>query len=126
MTAVDDRLKLGEERRLIFQNIANGVPMESIKTAFLRSEEQIWKDVEYVGRKIREYRFRRHLPPLEHQGISAIRLNRKALLDTLTKLGANYLAGDFILPNIIVQDLVSPGDIREAGARSGFRTTGDA
>ena len=116
--------KRGEERRLIFQNIANGVPLEKVMVAFCRSEKEVWDEVEFVGRKIREYRFRRHLPPLEHQGIRAIGLNRKALLETLSKLGPEYLVSDLVLPKIVVQKLDSPGTIKEAGQRSGLRTTG--
>jgi len=125
MTAVvDPRLKRGEERRLIFTNIANGVLMEKVMAAFSRSEKEIWDEVEFVGRKIREYRFRRHLPPLEHQGIRAIRLNRKALLETLSKLGPEYMISDLILPNITVQNLDSPGMIKETAERAGIKVTG--
>jgi len=125
MTAVVDPLKKrGEERRLIFQNIANGVPVENIMVAFCRSQKEVWDDVEFVGRKIREYRFRRHLPPLEHQGIRAIRLNRKALLETLSKLGPEYMISDLILPKITVQKLDSPGMIKETAQRTGVKVTG--
>ena len=124
MTAVVDLHKKGEERRLIFQNVANGVPVEKIMVAFLRSEKEVWDDVEFVGRKIREYRFRRHLPPLEHQGIRAIRLNRKALLETLSKLGAEYMISDLVLSKITVQQLDSPGTIKEAAHRIGMKATG--
>ena len=125
MTAVvDPRLKRGEERRLIFTNIANGVLMEKVMAAFSRSEKEVWDEVEFVGRKIREYRFRRHLPPLEHQGIRAIRLNRKALLETLSKLGPEYMISDLILPNITVQNLDSPGMIKETAERAGIKVTG--
>lgn len=123
MTAAIDPRTRGEERRLIFQNIANGVPMESIMAAFRRSEKEIWDEVEYVGRKIREYRFRRHMPPLEVQGIRAIRLNRLALLETLEKLGPEYLASDLVLPKITIQSLDSPGMIKEASRRTGMRFT---
>lgn len=125
MTAVADPRNKGEERRLIFQNVANGVPVEKIMATFRRSDKEVWDEVEYVGRKIREYRFRRHLPPLEHQGIRAIQLNRKALLETLSKLGASYLEGDFVIPKITVQQIDSPGTLREATQRSGLKVTGD-
>lgn len=105
MTAVVDRLKLGEERRLIFQNIANGVPAEKLKAAFLRSEEEIWREVEFVGRKIREYRFRRHMPPLACMGLRAIRLNRAALLETLRKLGPEYLSSELLIPRIGIHQI---------------------
>jgi hypothetical protein len=124
MTAVDDRLKRGEERRLIFENVANGVPMEKIKAAFRRSEEEVWRDVEFVGRKIREARFRARMPPLECQGIKAIRWNRRALLDTLRQLSAEYLSSDLILPKIGVQQLDSVQVVREAARHVRARVNG--
>jgi len=125
MTAVVDPRKRGEERRLIFQNVANGVSIEKIMATFRRSEKEVWDEVEFVGRKIREYRFRRHLPPLENQGIRAIQLNRRALLETLDKLGPNYLDSELIIPKISVQKLDSPGMIKEAAQRTGLKLTGD-
>lgn len=119
MTAVDDRLKLGEDRRLIFQNVANNVPTENIMAAFLRSEAEIWREVDFVSRKIREYRFRRHLPPLETQGIRAIQLNRKALLDTVDKLGPEYLASDLILPQVHIETLDHPSKLLDVKHRMG-------
>lgn len=135
MTAVDqraapepviapDRQRLGEERRLIFQNVANGVPMEKIKAAFRRSEEEVWREVAFVGRKIREFRFRRRLPPIECMGEKAIRFNRKALLETLEKLGPGYLSSELLLPKIEIQKLDSPGIVREAAQRVRARVTG--
>lgn len=124
MTAVDERLKRGEERRLIFQNVANGVPMEKIKAAFLRSEDEVWREVEFVARKIREARFRAQMPPLECQGIKAIRWNRRALLDTLRQLSAEYLSSDLLIPKIGIQTIDSPQGLREAVQRSGLRMRG--
>jgi hypothetical protein len=37
--------------------------------AFRRSETEVWREVEFVGRKIREARFRTQMPPVEHQGL---------------------------------------------------------
>lgn len=118
MTAVDDRLKLGEERRLIFQNLANGVPMQSIMAVFRRSEAEVWKEVEFVGRKIREYRFRRRMPPVELQGIKAILFNRRQLLETLEKLGNDYLSSELIIPKITTEALDHPSIISEVNHRT--------
>lgn len=124
MTAVDDRLARGEQRRLIFENVANGVPMDKIKAAFRRSEEEVWREVEYVGKKIREARFRTRMPPLECQGIKAIRWNRKALLETLGQLKNEYLASELILPKVEVQTLDSADMLREAARSVRARITG--
>lgn len=111
---MDERQKRGQERRLIFSNVANGVPMEKIKAAFRRSEEEINRDVEFVGRKIREARFRTQKPPIECMGPKAIRFNRKVLLETLQQLTDEYLSSDLIYPKIDVEDLDGPEVIREA------------
>ena len=123
MTAVDERLKRGEERRLIFQNMANAVPMEQIKAAFLRSEEEVWHEVDYVSRKIREARFRTCMPPLDCMGLKAIRWNRKALLETLEQLRDEYLASDIIMPNIGVETIESASILRQAAQEVRARVT---
>lgn len=105
---------LGRTRRLIFENVANGVPMERIMAAFRRSEPEVWREVEFVGRKIREARFRTRMPPVEVRGIQAIRFNRKVLLETLSKLTDTYLSTSLIIPKIGVQDLDSKAVIRDA------------
>jgi hypothetical protein len=108
---------LGQTRRLIFENVANGVPMPKIMAAFRRSEAEVWQEVEFVGRKIREARFRTQMPPVEHQGLAAIRFNRKVLLETLRQLTDAYLSSGLIIPKIGVQSLDSPAVIREAAQR---------
>lgn len=123
MTAVDERLKRGEERRLIFQNMANAVPMEQIKAAFSRSDEEVWREVDYVSRKIREARFRTCMPPLDCMGLKAIRWNRKALLETLEQLRDEYLASDIIMPNIGVETIESASILRQAAQEVRARVT---
>jgi len=120
---VDELERLGEERRLIFENTANGVPIEKIMVAFRRSEAEVTRDVEFVGRKIREYRFKRRLPPLACDTIQAIRWNRPALLETVAKLGPRYLSSSLELPKIYIESLDHPGTIQEVGQRTGQRIT---
>lgn len=124
MTAVNEAPNRGQERRLIFENVANGVPIEQIMTAFRRSEAEVWREVEFVGKKIREARFKCQLPPIDHQGIAAIRRNRLPLLEALAQMRDQYLSSDLILPKIGVQALDSPGIIREAAQHVKARVTG--
>lgn len=125
MTAVEnERLRRGQERRLIFENVANGVPIERIMAAFRRSEAEVWREVEFVGRKIREARFRTRMPPIDHQGMKAIRFNRLALLETLRQLSDDYLSSDLILPRIGVELLDSENAVREAALSVRARVTG--
>lgn len=109
-----DVRRRGQERRLIFSNVANGVPVEKVMAAFRRSEAEVDRELEFVGRKIREARFRTRMPPIEAQGIRAIRFNRRALLDTLRQLTDEYLASDLVLPKIGVQEVDSASILQEA------------
>lgn len=121
---MDDRLRIGEERRLIFQNYANGVPVETIMEVYRRSQAEVEKDVEFVVKKLREYRFRRQLPPLDCSDERMIRFNRRPLLETLNKLGPEYLSSELILPKIGVQQLDSPAIVREAAQHVRARVRG--
>lgn len=115
--------RLGEERRLIFENYANGVPIEQIMAAFRRSEDEVVREVEFVGKKLREYRFKRHLPPLACETLKDIRYNRRALLDNISKLGPRYLSSSLELPRIFVETLDPNhmGTIQEVAHRTGQR-----
>ena len=117
----DELERLGNERRLIFENAANGVPSEKIMAAFRRSEAEVEREIAFVGKKIREYRFKRHLPPLPCQTMTEIRWNRTALLETLGKLGPRYLSSSLELPQIYVGPLDDMHVIREAAHRTGQR-----
>lgn len=119
-----ERLKLGEERRLIFENVANCVPIEQIMTAFRRSKEEVEREIAFVAKKIREYRFRRRMPPLECDDVRSIMWNRRALLENIAKLGPDYLSSDLLIPRITIQRANSASDIREVAHRAGARVTG--
>lgn len=113
-----------EERRMIFTNVANGVPMEQIRATFLVSDEDIMRVVDFVGSKIREYRFRRRLPPLLCDTIKEIRWNRPALLENLGKLGPEYLASELVIPKIAVQGISGENELREAARETRVRING--
>lgn len=119
----DDLERLGEQRRLIFVNLANGVPIEQVMAAFHRSEAEVLREMEFVGKKLREYRFKRHLPPLACETLRDIRFNRRALLECIVKLGPRYLSSSLELPHIFVETLdpSHPGTIREVAHRTGQR-----
>jgi hypothetical protein len=59
----EDRLRLGEERKLIFQNFCNLVPKEMLAADFGRSVAEIEREIAFVARKITEYRHRRSMQP---------------------------------------------------------------
>ena len=112
-----DRRALGEKRKLIFSNVANGVPDENIMAAFKISREELLRETDFVTRKIREYRFRRGLPPLPCDTLAEIRYNHLALLETVSKLGPMALSSSLIIPNVKVQKLDHPSMIDEASHR---------
>ena len=113
--------RLGEDRRLIFENVANGVPIQQVMSVYRRSEKELWDEVQFVGKKISEYRFRRHQPPLGCANLNEIRINRLALLDTLRRLGDVYLSTSLLIPQIHVGKMDDPHVVREAEHRSGMR-----
>lgn len=115
---------LGQERRLIFENVANSVPMDQVRSAFRRSQTEVERELRFVARKIREARFRTRMPPLACDDIRDIRWNRRALLETLRHLSDDYLSTELVLPNIGVQDIDSPGMLRDAARHVHARTSG--
>lgn len=117
-------LSIGAERRLIFENYANGVDIEALKATFRRSAAEIEREIFFVSRKIAEYRFRRcaegsvHLaPPIACSTLAEIRLNRLALLDTLSKLGDRHLSSPLLLPKLRIQAVDHPSMLHEAQHR---------
>jgi hypothetical protein len=121
---MQERESLGQQRRLIFENYANGVDIEVLKASFRRSAVEIEAEILFVAKKIKEYRFRRIADASPHAAAPVacdtlldIRLNRMALFDTLRKLGDLYLSSDLLLPKINVQKLDHPAMIAEATHR---------
>jgi hypothetical protein len=106
--------ELGEQRRLVFENVAGGVPLPDIMAAFSLSQLEVEQHVAFVGKKIAEYRFKRHMPPLATNDTLSIRWNRKALLETLRKLGPKFLSSELLLPSIHVQKVTNSNELREA------------
>ena len=118
---------LGNDRRLIFANYANGVDIEAMKAPFGRSAAEIEREIFFVAKKIKEYRFRRcadgspyAAPPVACETLADIRLNRLALFDTLKKLGDGYLASELLLPRIALQKVDSVEVMRDASHRMRF------
>lgn len=118
---------LGHSRRLIFTNYANGVDIEAMKAPFGRSAAEIEREIFFVGRKIKEYRFRRcadgspyAAPPVACDTLVDIRLNRLVLFDTLRKLGDGYLSSELLLPRIALQKVDSVEAVRDVSHRVRF------
>lgn len=121
---METKKSFGRERRLMFENYANGVDIERMKETFHRSAAEIEVDILFVAKKIREYRFRRcadgseHAsPPIACDTLLDIRLHRLALFDTLRKLGDRYLESPLILPRVNIQKVDHPSMLQDARMR---------
>jgi hypothetical protein len=114
----EERKRLGETRRLIFQNVACGLPIEQVAATFEVSRERVLKDVIHVARKIREYRFQRRLPPVPSESIVEIQVHRRFLLASLANIGSRPLASDLIIPSLGVQTIKTVKDLKQASAEA--------
>jgi hypothetical protein len=124
--------QLGEERRLVFTNVANGVPIQQVMSAFRKSEKEVMDDVRFVAKKITEYRFSRRakptekeplgrpcpLPPLGCSTLAEITWNRLALLETLGRLSDIYLGTSLVIGKIYIGALDDPHVMQEAKGRN--------
>lgn len=119
-----ERLRLGEERKLIFRNFCNGVPIDELCAPFRRSRAELEREIFFVAKKIREYRFRRctdgskfAAPPVQSETLSDIRINRRAMMETLGRLGPSYLSSELLIPKVTIQKIDHPEMVREASHR---------
>ena len=92
-----------------------------------RSAVEIEREIFFVAKKIKEYRFRRcadgspyAAPPVACDMLVDIRLNRLALFDTLGKLGDLYLSSELLLPKIALQKVDSVEAVRDVSHRVRF------
>lgn len=87
MMTDEARRELGRTRRLIFQNIANGVPIDKIRADFGLSELEVDQVRRFVAKKITEHLFLRRQPTIPCDDVRAIRWHRRELLGALTLIG---------------------------------------
>lgn len=113
----EERKRLGLTRRLVFQNLANGVPPEKVSTNLCLSITEVEQAQAFVTKKITEYLVLRRQPPLPCATLKEIRWNRRALLGVLAKIGNLDLSSQLILSRINVQQLDHPEMIEGARAR---------
>ncbi len=109
----DERRALGQTRRLVFQNIANGLPDEQIRDGLKLSQLEVDQARRFVAKKIVQYLVQRRQPPIACDDVKAIRWNRKPLLGVLAKIGNLDLSTELIL-KIDVQELDHPEMIEGA------------
>ncbi len=103
----EERRALGMKRRLAFQNIANGLPVEQIMEALKLSELEVEQARRFVAKKITQHLVQRRQAPIECYDVKTIRWNRKLLLGVLARIGNLDLSTELIL-KIDVQDIDHP------------------
>lgn len=81
----------GERRRLVFTNLANGVPVHRIMEAFQLSERDVMADFEFVAQKWRSYRFERIMSPIPCDTIAQLQANKVEAIYALSRLNLNTL-----------------------------------
>lgn len=113
----EERRRLGQMRRMVFQNLANGISPEKVGEALRLSALEVEQAQTFVSRKIVEYLTLRRQPPLPCANLKEIRWNRRALLGVLAKIGDVDLSSQLILSKVLVQDLDHPSMIEGARAR---------
>ncbi len=113
----EERRAKGRVRRLVFQNIANGVPVDRIREDMRLSDLEIEQARTFVGRKITENRTLRRQPNIPCGTIAEIRYHRRELLGVLSLIGDLDLSTELILSKLLVQQIDHPEIIEGAKQR---------
>jgi hypothetical protein len=113
----DERRALGATRRLVFQNLANGVPAARVRESLRLSDLEIEQAQAFVSRKITEYLVLRRQPPIPCQTMAEIRWNRAPLQAVLARIGDIDLSTSLIVPRILVQAMDHPEMIEGASRK---------
>lgn len=103
-------------RRLVFENLANGVPPERVMVDLQLSQLEVDQARRFVAQKITQHLVLRRQPPIACGDVREIRWNRRTLLGVLACLGDLDLSTDLILSKILVQSFDHP-EMIEGAAR---------
>lgn len=93
----DEHRARGNTRRLVFQNLANGVPLEQVMADQHLSALEVEQARKAVARKLTEYLVHARQPVIACGDLREIRWNRKPLLALLARIGDLSLSTEFIL-----------------------------
>jgi len=84
--------ELATERKLIFTNLLNGVPLAEVAQAFNKqSEAEVVESFRFVALKIRGYIFQRAMPHVPCDTVAEAMQNRLLLMGILEKLNLETL-----------------------------------
>ena len=113
-------------RRMVFENVANGVPIEQIMVALKLSQLEVDQARRFVANKITQRLVAERRAPLPCHDVGAIRFNRRDLLGVLSRIGNLDLSSEILVltykdgssttfgTKIMVQDLDHPEMIEGA------------
>lgn len=76
----------GDRRRLVFANLANGVPVAQVMQAQKMSEKEVMDAFSFMSKKIVSYRFERGMPLYPCLTIADAQANRVEFLWTLQRI----------------------------------------
>ena len=83
---------LAIERKLIFTNLLNGVPVGQVAQAFNRqTEKEVMDDFRFVAMKIKSYAFQRLMPYIALDTIAEAMQNKFLILGILEKVNLDIL-----------------------------------
>lgn len=81
-----DRVKLAEERKLIFANLVNGVPRQHVMETFQKSEHEVDAIYGFVATKVISYRFERGMPFVNCRSLDDAIRNKALVLHSLERV----------------------------------------
>lgn len=84
--------ELATERKLIFLNLLNGVPVAQVAQAFHRqTEKEVMDDFRFVALKIKAYAFQRVMPYIPLESVAEAQANKIQILGILEKVNLDVL-----------------------------------
>lgn len=129
----EERIRLGDDRRLIFENFCHGVSKPVIAETFKRSVSEVEREILFVARKCREHRHllsrkaarenRQLLVQIYGETDEDILRNRDAFCRTLALLGPITLSSDLLIPTLTTHRIEAdrPDDLLHAVRMVGGR-----
>lgn len=78
-----------EERKIIFSNLLNGVPLGNVCKAFNKSESEIQADFKYIMQKVKNYCFLNGVPTIVGDSVEECRKQRHSIFPILKMVDLN-------------------------------------
>lgn len=82
----EEAKRVADERRLIVENLVNGVEPNEVARAFRRSRDDVMRDFDFAARKIKSYCFERRLPAFLVSTLGQARQQKQVFLHFLDRI----------------------------------------